>query len=103
MNAANATFDFRALRKTLGVTFTSGCTDEGYPCALCGKACPNPTHRVRFIEGGLSTVATGEYADLPENGPGDMGYYPVGPGCMRKIKKTVSAEDFNRFFRSATT
>ena len=96
------TFDFAALRTQLGsdVTFAKNMAKPtgGYPCALCGKECPNPTHLVRFVEGGLSTVATDEYADRPENQPGDMGGYPVGPACARKIRKVISEADFNHFF-----
>jgi len=58
----------------------------GDPCIICGRACPDPKHRVRFFWG--SHVVTHEEAAeiIEEDGDdrGDLNYYPIGSDCLRK-------------------
>ncbi len=87
--------DFASVREATKVKFVHGLPGKGYPCALCGKPCPNPTTMVHFTGGALDLACTEEYSH-PDGG--DMGCYPIGPGCLRKVKKVVSPEDFQKFF-----
>lgn len=109
--ASADTFDLAALRRALGVRFDDGSgrntkrrrgQPDAYPCAFCGKACPNPARLVRCSDGTIDVVATDEYADRPENRSGDMGGYPIGLGCLRKIKRALDPDTFARFFKGFT-
>ncbi len=58
------------------------------PCFICGKAVRTQRYWARFSDGGLA-IASDEYADRPENIGGDMGCYPVGPECYRRLPDEV--------------
>lgn len=95
------TLDLFALRQTHGFKwkqYKPGRRPAGYECAVCGTVCPNPAYLGRFIGGSLDTVATDEEADRPENQAGDMGCYPVGPECAKRLKKVLGQPTFDRFF-----
>lgn len=85
------TFDIAALRENLGITwheYKNGRRPAGYECVLCGRVCQTPSRYVRCYLG-VDTVCTDEFADRPENQSGDMGCYPVGPECIKKILKAL--------------
>ena len=55
------------------------CGDSA-PCAICGSPCYGPTVFLRVIGGGR------EFAlhDAPDDGGGEMGFFPIGSTCLRK-------------------
>ena len=60
------------------------CKGEQIPCAWCGKPCGEPwTFAVRVIQGG---AAFANRDAPPDDGPGEMGCFPVGPDCARKLR-----------------
>ncbi len=65
------------------------CKDGETPCALCGKACKGDERdAVHVIEGGaeFATQAQHEGAEAI-NDAGDMGEWPVGSSCAKKLRK----------------
>jgi len=61
---------------------------DDIPCFICGKAVRAQQYWARFSGGG-STIASDDYADRPENIGGDMGCYPIGPECYRRLPVEV--------------
>ena len=58
-----------------------------WPCALCGKAVqPDDAKWVTVVDGGARFVRVGDIP-VPEDDPGHMGSYPVGPDCGRRLAK----------------
>lgn len=56
------------------------------PCVLCGKAIlRNSSIHARVLDGG-ARFATEEEAKSVAEYSGDMGWYPVGPECARKLR-----------------
>jgi len=55
------------------------------PCVYCGKGIKNgkATHFARVVDGGARFGTK----DEPDNGPGEMGVWPVGPECCKKLAK----------------
>lgn len=49
-------------------------------CAVCGRGIPLEKGKMIRIGGGGSTFVPPNQDD----GPADMGFYPIGPECLRK-------------------
>lgn len=54
---------------------------DAYPCVVCGTPIPTPEYEVRLVDGGASLALPDEVVDAR----GDMGLYPIGPECRRRI------------------
>ena len=55
---------------------------ETYPCAICGKPCPDPKYMLHEHDGGGIAVTEEEAAKLDESG--DLGMQPIGVSCFKK-------------------
>lgn len=53
-----------------------------YPCVVCGRPVSNPKYMVECVNGGVSECVMPETADTSD--PGYMGFFPVGPDCLKK-------------------
>lgn len=58
-------------------------------CALCGKAVKEPwPYQARVVAGGGRFATRREYENLdPVSVAGDLGYFPVGSSCAKKLLK----------------
>ena len=65
------------------------CAEGAEPCALCGKAVPNPrtAPHAEVIDGGARFVLEGEVAAIDTTDPGYMGQHAVGSSCARKLRR----------------
>jgi len=65
------------------------CRDRETPCARCGKPVTDPwEYTVRVLGGGARYAATKEeHEHEGEHDAGDMGCFPVGSACARKLRK----------------
>lgn len=58
------------------------CTDDDWPCYICGTPVkPLSAHWVHIGGGGLMAVTKAEAKADPS---GDMGCFPIGPHCWKK-------------------
>lgn len=61
------------------------CRDGEEPCAVCGKPCRADWNQfVHVVDGG---AAFGTLPETDPDTPGDMGLFPVGSECARKLQK----------------
>ena len=61
------------------------CHGDTYPCAVCGKPCPNPKWMLHLHYGGGVAILDEEFeqAEIECYG-GDLGGYPIGVICLRQ-------------------
>lgn len=58
-----------------------------FPCAICGNGCKNWIGAVHVVAGGARFATKEEHeGTIPVDSAADMGCFPVGPECARKIK-----------------
>jgi len=67
------------------------CREGQSPCAHCGRPCDDASPKTEWahvVGGGAEFASKEEHdADGPsDDGGGDMGCFPVGPGCVRKLR-----------------
>jgi len=51
-----------------------------HPCIVCGRKCRNPRYQV-YVNSGFSHILNTEEIAQDE---GEMGWFPVGPDCLKK-------------------
>lgn len=56
------------------------------PCVLCGKGVKNTDAPRARVTGGGNAFAAADEAASDDLGPGDMGWFPVGPDCAKKLR-----------------
>ncbi len=68
---------------------TEKCGSAETPCAFCGRAVKNESSSfsVRVVDGGAGFGTAGQFAGTEAVGEaGDMGYWPVGSDCAKRLK-----------------
>lgn len=71
------------------------CGDD-YPCVVCGKAVKSA--RRKMVRMWWGTVLVTEAEALTLESAGDMGYYPIGSGCLLRhpeLKPYVAKNEGN--------
>lgn len=65
------------------------CKGDEAPCGFCGKPVVEPwPYMVRIVDGGSRFATKREfYDDDPVSAAGDLGAYPVGSACAKKLMK----------------
>ncbi len=84
---------FSGSRYDLNASRTKASED---PCAICGKGIKpsNPRHWVHVIRGGAVFAPIAQVEEIDP--AGDMGWYPIGTECARKLPRahrTAKAAD----------
>lgn len=57
------------------------------PCGLCGRQVDNPVGRVHFIGGGMTVLLHPDDGDDYDDSRADMGFWPVGASCAKRVPK----------------
>lgn len=57
-------------------------TGQDLPCVVCGKSIRSPRYQVHLVDGGSSLC---HVEDSYDDAPADLGWYPVGAECRRKL------------------
>lgn len=92
------TFDIGALRTKLGIRYNDRARGGDTPCGLCGKGCKEDEEQVHlhFVNGGMDDII--QYGDNShDNDPGDMGCWPIGADCEKKLKLLMGAETWQQY------
>ena len=62
-------------------------------CYLCGKllsaAADGETPAIELVHGGGDVIVSGETDEEDWNDPGYCGCWPIGPDCLRRIRRAA--------------
>ena len=58
-----------------------------YPCIICGKPVKSYSYSAHGVDGSIETIIPHDII-LPDSmEAGDMGFYPIGSECVKKVRK----------------
>lgn len=64
------------------------------PCIICGRYVKKPSkYSARLCDGGSNFAPV----DIEIDWRNDMGFYPIGPECRKKLPKNFVNEHFDSF------